>query len=366
MSAYYIGLMSGTSMDGIDAALVDFSQNTPKLISSCCTDYDDVLLLRLATAIAQPNPSVDDIKSLSRETAIAFANASNALIKSSPLQADDITAIGSHGQTIRHEPNIEKPYSLQVGSGKLIQQLTQIQTVTDFRSADIAAGGQGAPLVPAFHQAVLQTPLENRVVVNIGGIANITYLPADTKSAVIGFDTGPGNTLMDQWIQQHQGDKFDRNGDWAAQGSIIGELLERLLSDPYFSKAPPKSTGLEYFNLNWLNPLLSDDYAALDVQATLNAFTAHSIIRAIQNHAANIDRLLVCGGGTHNTELINHLNQLMNSTPVESTLAFGIDPDWMEAMAFAWLAKQHIENKPGNIPTVTGAKQAVVLGQLHT
>lgn len=352
-------------MDGIDAALVDFSHETPTLISSCCTDYDDALLLRLSATIAQPEPSAADIKNLDKETAIAFANASNALIKSSSLKPNDITAIGSHGQTIRHEPNIEKPYSLQVGNGKLIQQLTQIPTVTDFRSADIDAGGQGAPLVPAFHQAMLQTPLENRVVVNIGGIANITYLPADTQSPPIGFDTGPGNTLMDQWIQQHQGKKFDRNGDWAAKGTVIDGLLERLLNDPYFSTVPPKSTGLEYFNLNWLNPFLSHNDAAVDVQATLNALTAHSIIRAAQSHTTSIDRLLVCGGGIHNTTLMNHLSQLMNITPVESTLAFGIDPDWMEAMAFAWLAKQHMENKPGNIPTVTGAKKAVVLGQLH-
>ncbi|MGB5305178.1 MAG: anhydro-N-acetylmuramic acid kinase, partial [Gammaproteobacteria bacterium] len=250
-----------------------------------------------------------------------------------------------------------------IGNPAVIAAGTGIDVVADFRRADIDAGGQGAPLVPAFHQALFARAGEHRVVLNIGGIANITILPSDASLPVTGFDTGPGNTLLDAWTRQHLDAPMDTGGRWAAQGSVHAELLAGMLQDPYFHAPPPKSTGREYFNPDWLARYLQDSgIAAQDVQATLCALTAQSILDALEHHAPRTQRLLVCGGGIHNPELLRRLAENQAGMPVESTQPYGVDPDWVEAVAFAWLAKQHLDGKPGNIPAVTGAQRPVVLG----
>jgi anhydro-N-acetylmuramic acid kinase len=252
---------------------------------------------------------------------------------------------------------------LQIGNPKVIATHTGIDVVADFRRADIAAGGQGAPLVPAFHQAVFARAGEDRVVLNIGGIANITVLPGTASLPVTGFDTGPGNTLLDAWARSHLNTAMDAGGRWAAQGNVNTALLAHLLKDPYFHTPPPKSTGREYFNADWLARHLPDTgIAAQDIQATLCALTAQSILDAIQQFAPRTQRILVCGGGIHNRELLRRLGDNQGGMMVESTQQHGIDPDWVEAIAFAWLAKQRLDGKPGNIPAVTGARQAVILG----
>jgi anhydro-N-acetylmuramic acid kinase len=358
--------MSGTSMDGIDAALVCLSSSQPQLIATYGHSYPDYLQQQLADAVKLDDPITADLAELNHAVGETFADAANELLTRAGIKSREIAAIGSHGQTIRHAPNAPRPYSLQIGAPEVIAARTGIDVIADFRRADIEAGGQGAPLVPAFHKAVFSSTAENRVIINIGGIANITVLPADPTLPITGFDTGPGNTLMDQWINEHLGSSMDYDGQWAAGGIVDNSLLARLLSEPYFSLAPPKSSGRELFNLQWLSIYLQKrDISPQDVQVTLCEFTAQSIADAIRNHAANTQRLLVCGGGAHNRELIRRLENELNIRAVESTLAYGIDPDWVEAVAFAWLAKQALEGKPGNIPEVTGACYPVILGQVY-
>ncbi|MBT8123170.1 MAG: anhydro-N-acetylmuramic acid kinase [Gammaproteobacteria bacterium] len=363
--AYYIGLMSGTSMDGIDAALVELSNGEARLLASHCRKYPPEVVEQLERALKLLEPRTADLDELDRLVGENFAGAAIELLAKAGIAADRITAIGSHGQTIRHAPDADTPYSLQIGSGAIISALTGIETVTDFRSADINAGGQGAPLVPAFHAAVLRSDTENRVIVNIGGIANITVLPASTSAAVTGFDTGPGNTLMDAWIRRHQGEQFDHDGAWASSGKHDARLLAAMLRDAYFRLPPPKSTGREHFNLSWLSAFVQDiSIPTNDIQATLCELTAITIADAVEMHAPDTRRILVCGGGAHNIHLMRRLNENLPDIPVETTQSIGVDPDWVEACAFAWLAKQHLEGKPGNIPTVTGAGEPVVLGRL--
>jgi anhydro-N-acetylmuramic acid kinase len=365
MSALFIGLMSGTSMDGIDAALVDLSAMPPRLVATHAHPYPEILRTRLLEAIRLKDPLGEDLSRLDDDVGVVFAEAANTLLESSGTSASAVTAIGSHGQTIHHAPDAARPYSLQIGNPRHIAGLTGINVVADFRRADIEAGGQGAPLVPAFHAALFRCPTETRVVVNIGGIANITVLPADPSEPVTGFDTGPGNTLMDQWVWQQRDLSLDRDGEWAAGGHIDPELLACLQADPYFQQVPPKSTGREHFNLDWLSACLGQAGAtAQDVQSTLCELTAVSIADAVRQFAGETRRLLVCGGGVHNKELLRRLAAAMDSLAVESTRAHGLDPDWVEAAAFAWLAQQHLEGKPGNIPEVTGADHPVVLGRL--
>jgi anhydro-N-acetylmuramic acid kinase len=269
----------------------------------------------------------------------------------------------AHGQTIHHAPEAPQPYSLQIGNPARIALRTGIEVIADFRRADIEAGGQGAPLVPAFHKSVFAERDEDRGVLNIGGIANVTILPCDPARAVTGFDTGPGNTLMDQWAQHHLGTDMDLDGNRARQGEVDKPLLQALLSDPWFRRFPPKSTGREHFNLSWLEAsLLERGTSPADVQATLCELTARSIADAVGQHAAGTRRLLVCGGGVHNSRLLERLSAFLPALAVESTAAPGIDPDWVEAAAFAWLARRHLQGKAGNIPEVTGAARAVVLG----
>ncbi|MDH3695575.1 MAG: anhydro-N-acetylmuramic acid kinase, partial [Gammaproteobacteria bacterium] len=358
----YIGLMSGTSADGVDAALVSFDGDTTTLLKTHFTPYSDATRAAVQALMKPGENELMRIGELDTQLGEYFATAALELCEDTNKQ--DVVAIGSHGQTVRHHPNAALPFTMQLGNGAIIAERTGITTITDFRSADIAAGGQGAPLAPGFHNAVFRSQNENRVILNIGGIANITYLPADTNAKVTGFDTGPGNTLLDSWTKEHKGQNFDRNGEWAAQGLVNQHLLETMLKDDYFRIQPPKSTGQEYFNRQWLGQHLIDfeHLSAQDVQATLLQLTVQSIAHALGSFLPTIDAVYVCGGGANNSILLSALNDALPDCKTTTTADLGIDPDWVEAVAFAWLAKQTLEGKPGNIPTVTGARHECVLG----
>jgi len=366
---YYIGLMSGTSADGIDAVLVSFpAKGPPRIKQKLDRPYPDDLRQKISALSKPGNNEIERMGALDHELAIAFSDCVGDLLNKSGIHAREVGAIGSHGQTLRHHPDGATPFSLQIGNASLIAELTGITTVADFRARDIAAGGQGAPLVPVFHNAVFRSATDDRVIVNIGGIANISYLPADDNEPVTGFDTGPGNTLLDLWVQKHHGSAYDEHGDWARTGKIATTLLASLLTDRYFEKLPPKSTGKELFNLLWLEQHiggLETTPTAADVQATLVALTAVSITNAIKAHASGCKQVYVCGGGSHNTMLMESLEGQMAPVKVATTTALGIDADWVEALAFAWLAKQTIDGKAGNLPSVTGARHAVILGGIY-
>jgi anhydro-N-acetylmuramic acid kinase len=366
MTALYVGLMSGTSMDGIDAVLVDCYTEKPHLVATHSRAWPDTVRQQLEQAKQLDDKAVFELDVLDNVLAEQFAEATLELLAIAGTTSEEVVAIGSHGQTIRHHPQAPAPFSLQLGNGKRIADLTGIQTVYDFRRADIMAGGEGAPLAPAYHNAVLRSSSENRCVVNIGGIANITVLPADARLAVTGYDTGPGNNLMDGWIKQNKSLSYDDNGSWARSGQVDGHLLSRLHADEYFLQPPPKSTGFEYFNLSWLYRHDINTVRAEDLQATLCELTASTIADAIQASATSIQRVLVCGGGVHNSFCIKRLQDHLGDISVESTEYYGVHPDWVEAMAFAWLAKRNLQGKPGNLPSVTGADARVVLGTLAT
>jgi len=358
----YIGLMSGTSMDGIDAALVDFSGNRPRLLSTHSHQWPEALQQALIAARDIPDDELDTLSSLDMQTAEVFAKACTALLEKANCQAQDISAIGNHGQTIRHRPDLDYPFSLQIGNAQQLAKLTGIDVISDFRTADIKVGGQGAPLAPAFHQAVFRHENINRIIVNIGGISNITILPADSNQVVTGFDCGPGNTLMDAWISQQKQIPYDAEGALASTGKTNAGLLARLLMDEYFQLVPPKSTGFEYFNLDWLNEHVDSEMSDADVQSTLCDLTATSIIRAINQYAPETDEIYICGGGAHNIVLMSRL-QALTKCPVTTTETLGVHPDWVEALAFAWLAYQNQHQRTGNLPSVTGADKTVVLGK---
>ena len=357
----YIGLMSGTSMDGIDAALVDYSQPQPQLINSYSQAWPDDIQQALIAARDIPDESLSSLDELDLQTAKIFAQACVRVLENTPYKSLDVIAIGNHGQTIRHRPDIDKPFSLQIGNAKRLALLTGIDVISDFRSADIQAGGHGAPLAPAFHQAVFQDKNINRVIVNIGGISNITVLSKDLNKAVTGFDCGPGNTLMDAWMTRHEQQRYDADGKLACSGKTDAGLLAKLLMDDYFQLAPPKSTGFEYFNLEWLSGFISSEMTVADVQSTLCDLTATSIIRAINQYAPDTDEIYICGGGAHNKELMSRL-QALTKNPLLTTEKLGVHPDWVEAMAFAWLAYKHTHQQTGNLPSVTGASEKVILG----
>jgi len=364
----FIGLMSGTSLDAIDVAIVEFESCYPKLIASHTqtlpTELRDTLLsLNKSRSGEIKRMAIADV-----QWAQQAAGAVNHLLAKSNISANDISAIGSHGQTIRHAPNDETPYSLQIGDPNTLAELTGITTVADFRRRDLAAGGQGAPLMPAFHNAMLRVNEEVRVVLNIGGMANITVLPANPDEPVIGFDTGPGNVLMDAYTQTHLRKAYDKGGQWAASGKVHADLLNRLLRDKFFKLVPPKSTGRELFNLRWLERRLKQlkkRTIKKNVQATLCELTAVSISEAIQHYASEATSIIVCGGGVHNTALMFRLQCLLEHQQVRSSEDYGIDPDAMEAIGFAWLAQQTLAIKPGNLPSVTGATHPVVLGGIY-
>ncbi|MEN8179189.1 MAG: anhydro-N-acetylmuramic acid kinase [Pseudomonadota bacterium] len=363
---FYVGLMSGTSMDGIDAALADFSQSTPRLIAHHHQPYPDELRNQLI-ALCQPGENeIDRLGEADIQVAQAFADATLKLLERSDISPTVVRAIGSHGQTLRHRPTFKHPFTLQIGDPNTLSQRTGITTVADFRRRDMAVQGQGAPLAPAFHKQLFLHPQINRVILNIGGIANITWLSADPESQILGFDTGPGNTLLDHWIRTQRSMDYDSDGDWAASGKVIHELLACFHSDPFFEQPPPKSTGTDYFNLDWLSARsATHSYAPQDVQATLAELTARSIATAITQYCSTADELLVCGGGVHNSDLMTRLATQLPELKVSSSMRLGVDPDWIEAMAFAWLAKRTLEGKLGNLPATTGAEEAVILGGIY-
>lgn len=367
MNSLYIGLMSGTSMDGIDAVLIEFGNRRCQLVATLRHEYPDELRAALVTATREPGQcTIDTFGRLDNWVGESFRDAALKLISDSKTDVEQIVAIGSHGQTLRHQPRVERPFTLQIGDPNIIAAGTGITTVADFRRRDVALGGEGAPLLPPFHHWLFSSEKINRVVLNIGGIANVTILPAGSDE-VTGFDTGPGNTLLDAWIQASKGEKFDEDGNWARSGKISSQLLALLLRDPYFAEPPPKSTGFEYFNLMWLRQALSDtgDADEADVQATLCALTARNIGDAIGTYAPDTTELLICGGGIDNTELIRWIASALPSVDVHSTAEFGLEPDWVEAAAFAWLAKRCLDRKPGNLPGVTGAGHAGILGGIY-
>jgi anhydro-N-acetylmuramic acid kinase len=363
---YFIGLMSGTSMDGIDAALVEFSDTGMQLRATYQQPWPASLQQQLRALTRSAHTSLHSFGQADSECGEQFALASLSLLQKAGLTSDQIEAIGSHGQTLYHSPHSSPAFTIQIGDPNRIVQLTGITTIADFRRRDIASGGQGAPLVPAFHQAIFQRQESARVILNIGGISNITLLPAQQRP-VIGFDTGPGNCLLDYWVNKHSDQTYDKDGVWAANGSLHQPLLDALLDDDYFRQAPPKSTGTEYFSPQWLESRLNNFYPipAADVQATLVALTAHSIADMIRQHATACDSVLVCGGGVHNSCLMQQIGKQLPGVSVASTETAGVDPDWVEAQAFAWLARETLAQRPGNLPSATGASEPVILGGIY-
>jgi anhydro-N-acetylmuramic acid kinase len=374
---FFIGIMSGTSLDGIDVALCTFennsSQNNNSFKNQACQVIATHFLaypaaLRsalLALHSAQENELEKSIL-MGNKLATLYAEAVKSVLLTANIGADKVTAIGCHGQTVRHCPNLdpELGFTLQIGNAALLAELTDITVISDFRSRDIAAGGQGAPLVPAFHQAIFGDANKNRAIVNIGGIANITVL--SKSGQVLGFDTGPGNMLLDSWAKLRLGKDYDKDGAWAATGVVLNSLLSGMLAEPYFAQNPPKSTGRDLFNDHWLQQhLLYPHLRSEDVACTLVALTAHTIHDAIAQDCGQIDEVYLCGGGARNTFLVNSLKEMMGGRLMATTDALGVGVDWVEAVAFAWLAKQTIENKPSNLPAATGAKGLRVLGAIY-
>ena len=359
--AYFIGVMSGTSADGIDAVLIATGDGQSTLTLGHHRDMPQALRDEILSFRHPDDNELGRLAVLDRQLADEYAAAIQALLKEANVGASEITAIGSHGQTLRHHPVGETPYTVQVGDPNRLAELTGVTVVADFRRRDMAAGGQGAPLVPAFHRARLIDAGVPSAVVNIGGIANVTLVSAE--GAVRGWDTGPGNTLLDSWISQHKGQRYDNEGSWASSGQVLEPLLNALLADPYFSRPHPKSTGPEYFHLDWLQQSLSGEEAPQDVQRTLLEVTVMSICDAISKESVEVVRL--CGGGAYNTLLRHRLAESMPSVQVTTTTEIGVDPQWVEAWAFAWLAEQTLASLPGNVSAVTGAAGERVLGGIY-
>jgi len=362
----YIGLMSGTSMDGIDAALVEIDATDCTVVQTHSAPWSDDLLRQLQQIVAQPDHAqLGAVSSLHGEVGRAFANAALHLIEAAGVTPQTVAAIGSHGQTILHSPDDPAPHSVQLGDPGVIAVATGIPVVADFRNADMALGGQGAPLAPAFHRWFFSRENEDRAVVNIGGIANVTIMHADGRT--IGFDTGPGNTLLNGWISTHRDQPYDDEGAWAADGHVDQNLLAALTDDPYFAKPAPKSTGVEYFNLPWLQRYL-DSLAELpafqDVQATLSELTAQQITNALCD-LPTLQKIAICGGGVANHDLMSRLRRILPNCDIQTTANWGIDPHWVEAAAFAWLARQRIHGLASNLPSVTGATASISLGGLY-
>ncbi|MDZ4212353.1 MAG: anhydro-N-acetylmuramic acid kinase [Methylotenera sp.] len=376
----FIGLMSGTSLDGVDVALVEFNiaelENAQQLhvLHTHFLAYPSDIRAQII-ALQHPTDNELEITALTGNTlARLYADAVNQLLGIAQLSPNEITAIGCHGQTIRHKPGFADGigFTLQIGNAALLSELTGITVVSDFRSRDIAAGGQGAPLVPAFHQSVFASKQVNRAIINIGGIANITYLAS--SGTVTGFDSGPGNMLLDSWIKQHKNLDYDADGAWAGTGQIIKPLLESMLKESYFSLPPPKSTGRDLFNDAWLaQKLLNTHYLPQDVARTLVYLSAltiyNALVRDCHNYSQSIDdiqnEVYLCGGGARNTLLKNNLQQMLGNTKVSTTDELGIGTDWLEAIAFAWLAKRCLNQQTANLSKVTGAKGARILGAIY-
>lgn len=373
MTTLYIGVMTGTSMDGLDLVAVSFEPLT--LHATLTVAFEDDLRDQLMSLTLPDDNEIDRMAVAHVALGKMIGNAVNRLIDENNLDRASIKAIGSHGQTIRHRP--ENGFSLQIGDPHIISEITKLPVIYDFRSRDLAAGGQGAPLVPAFHQALFQHDSIHRVILNLGGIANVSMLPAGQPDKVYGFDTGPANILMDGWCKRHTGQPYDENGDWAAYGQPIRSLLDRLSAHEYFSKEPPKSTGREDFNLEWLDEQLSDwkndlDYNELEdlpenIQATLMKLTTRAIKKAIYRcDLMDTGEVYVCGGGAYNSHLLEQLRWRLrkHQWSVQTTADLGLNPTWVEATAFAWLAMRFMEGLSGNLPAVTGATGFRMLGSI--
>jgi anhydro-N-acetylmuramic acid kinase len=362
---FYIGIMSGTSLDGLDVAAVEFTNDVPRFVAANAFDLPDIIKHNLEDLMQPGDNEIERMGRVDLSFGYFIADCINQFIDQHELDRSSIIAIGSHGQTIRHRPCIG--FTLQIGDPNVIASRTGITTVADIRRRDMAEGGQGAPLVPAFHNALFRSNERQRIILNIGGIANVTELSKSQENTVIGFDTGPGNTLLDQWHLKHQGEPFDANGDWARAGQCNSTLLSTLLADSYFLKAIPKSTGREHFHLEWLATHLASlkPINPVDVQATLLELTVVSIRNAIKAFFHQPDEVFVCGGGARNGYLMERLQQLMPNTEIATTSVLGIHPDWVEACAFAWLAKQTLSGTPGNLTDVTGAKRPTLLGAIY-
>lgn len=376
---HYIGLMSGTSADAIDAVIACINKDQISLVATHTLPIPETIKTMIFDLAISGENEIEKIRYLDYELALLFSQISLELCQKANVDRNDIQAIGSHGQTIRHYPPTQKKagssssstlgYSLQIGDPNIIAQQTGITTVTDFRRRDIAEGGHGAPLAPAFHKALFSSANKNRMILNTGGIANISYLPAtnsSTENNVIGFDTGPANGLMDAWCQLHLHQHYDESGRWAASGSIDQRLLKQLLEHPYFNLLPPKSTGRETFNIAWVKETLVTlgySISPENIQATLTELTARTIADDINKIDPHAD-VYVCGGGAHNSYFCNRLQQHLSSK-LHTTEALGIHPDWVEATAFAWLAQRALNRHSGNLPSVTGARKDVICGGIY-
>ena len=365
--AWYIGLMSGTSLDGVDAVLAEQlpGRPAPRSHRHAHRAFPEDLRAELLALNRSGPDELHRAALAANALANVYAELVQVLLTGAGLRGGDVRAIGAHGQTVRHRPGAfdGTGYTLQLMNGALLAELCSIDVVCDFRSRDVAAGGQGAPLVPAFHAACFGAPGLHRAVLNLGGIANLTLLPAG--GPVRGFDTGPANVLMDAWCQRHRGQAYDAGGEWAASGTVDTALLERWLTEPYFALPPPKSTGRDLFDIAWVDAKRGSDGATpRDVMATLAELTACTVAEALLQHAPATADLFVAGGGAFNAHLLGRLAALLPSVRVQTSSALGVPPDQMEALAFAWLAHAHVERQPGNLPAVTGALGPRVLGAL--
>ena len=376
MRDYFIGLMSGTSLDGADGVLVDFSGDAIRVLSAATEPFTEDFRAELLALNTPGHQELHRAARAGNQLAAVYARVVSRLLENAASQdipARQVQAIGAHGQTVRHQPQRTSPqaegagYTIQLNNPALLAELTHLDVVADFRSRDVAAGGQGAPLVPAFHQSVFGRSDATVTVLNLGGIANLSVLPAAGQGVILGFDCGPGNALMDAWCHQHTGQAFDAGGQWAASGKLLPALLASLLNDPYFSAPPPKSTGRDLFSVQWLAARLApfDGERPEDIQNTLTELTASTCISCVSSYGKNSKELVVCGGGAFNLHLMQRLQAGLPSMRVGSSQAHGLPPLQVEAAAFAWLARQTINRKPGNLASVTGAAGPRVLGAIY-
>lgn len=375
MSELYIGLMSGTSLDGIDGVLVDFSETRAHVLQHADAPFGSELRHEMLALNASGPDELHRSALAGNSLARLYADVVDALITSSGVARADVKAIGAHGQTVRHRPQCfdGSGYTIQLNNPSLLAELTGLTVVADFRGRDIAAGGQGAPLVPAFHQAFFGAAGRTLAILNIGGISNLTILPSGSAptsgvpQSVVGFDCGPGNTLLDHWCQTHTGQAFDAGGQWAASGHVVPQLLEQLLAEPFFALPPPKSTGRDLFNSMWLDRILAPFCAERpeDVQATLTELTAQTCHHAVTKFAPECTSLIVCGGGALNVHLMTRVASGLPGVRVESSAMHGLPPQWVEATAFAWLARKTMRGETGNLRTVTGARAERILGAIY-
>jgi anhydro-N-acetylmuramic acid kinase len=353
--------MSGTSLDGADAALVDFSSGSPRTLAFSTVPFSALLREQILELSEPGSDSLDLAGAVSVELAELYARAVDGVLAAGGVDRKAVTAIGCHGQTVRHRP--ERGFTIQLNDPARLAEFTGIDVVADFRRRDMAAGGQGAPLVPAFHEAVFRHPSRSRAVVNIGGISNVTWIPCAGRA--LGFDCGPGNVLLDGWARKHIGKQFDEDGQWARAGRTDAKLLARLLHEPFFEAAPPKSTGRELFRLEWLQERLPGDYRTADVQSTLTDFTAHAIVGAIDRFCPTTDEIYLAGGGARNGALVARITALAGKRPVAATDALGVPTGHVESMAFAWLAMKCVRREPVDLTAVTGARKPCVLGAVY-